>query len=214
MAVKKLTDGTPYRSDEEVYFSWFLEELVQAGYIERFGYESREIILFDGLYEKYLEQLKTKTKEKLFKISSKRVYTPDFEIFWTPKAEGIFYNELGCGLHPDDRAYFTAQNGVSLVEVKPNFDARNMTRLVEGYIDWVYDKHGTFVQLLIPAPKVNKSGKTSPKGTLFEDCAIPARYLKSDGLYKMRAIRFKYKLITDYIKERGKRWVEIVKRAV
>lgn len=206
MAAKKLTDGTTYRSDEEVYFSWFLDELVELGFIDRYGYESREIILFDGLYEKYEEVLKTKVKQKQFKISSKRVYTPDFEIFWNPKAEGIFYNELGCGLHPDYRAYFTAQNGVSLVEVKPTFDANNMTRLVKGYIDWVYDRHELFVQLVIPAPKVSKTGKVSPTGTLFEDCAIPKKYLGTDGSsdvkYQLRKIRFKYTLISDYIKER------------
>lgn len=213
MPPKKLTDGTPFQSDEEVYFHWFLEELVGAGYILSYRYEEVQLRLFDGLQGSYTEQLRTKTKERTFKVLGKRVYTPDFEIVWSPKAEGIFYDEMECGLPSDERAYFVAQQGVTLVEIKPNFDAKNMTRHVKALIDWAWQLHGRFVQLVVPFPKVGKTGKCSPSNTLFAEACVPNRYLYHNFAKGRRTINFKYKLLEEFIKERGRPWEETGKTA-
>lgn len=212
--MSKLSDQhPPYRSDEEVYFAWWLEEVRQAGYIEEYRYEQREFRLFDGLTGSYTEQLKTRSREKTFKILGKRVYTPDFEIRWSPAAEGIFYNELDCGLPAAQRAYFVAQGGVSLVEVKPGFDSNNMTRHVKALIDWTWQRHGELVQLSIVLPKVSKSGKCSPSSTLYTDTCIPGRFLRTDADTRMRTIRFGYRLLEEYVEERRALWEEIKRRA-
>jgi hypothetical protein len=206
----KLSDGTPYASDEEVYFSWFLEELKEAGFIKEYRYEQRVMDLFEGLNGQYIKYLKTKERMETFRMLTKRVYTPDFEIVWEPKAEGIFYNELECMLPADKRAYFVAQNGVTLVEIKPPFDMANMTRHVKALIDWTWQRFNIFVQLVIPVPRISK-GKCSPADAQYTVTCIPKRYLRSDGGGKMRKINFKYRLLAEFIEDRGKVWEEIKK---
>ena len=36
-----------FRSKEELYFSWYLDELMDEGFIDKYEYESREFVLMD-----------------------------------------------------------------------------------------------------------------------------------------------------------------------
>lgn len=192
-----------FDSDEELYFSWYLEELIENGFIKGFVLHPKTYQLSDPIFYEWEELLKTKSKPRVSKLLEDHVYTPDFLINWNEKARGIFYEEIDSleGL-PKNLPYFIADDGKSIIEIKPSFDQNNMTRLVMINIKWVYEKFGDYVQKVIPIPSVSKAGKISPGTALFAKTFTPKRYLLTDKSMKPRKIRFPVLSIDEFVKSR------------
>lgn len=174
-----------FDSKEELYFSWWCEELEQAGYIDSWN-QCKSYELGEKIINRYVEKLKSKSKEKEQTILSGSEYTPDFEINWNPSAFELFYHEfpyLGADYKINTNlllAKFERHNETcckSIIEIKPSFDKNNMTRLNQLNRRWMYQKHSIFVNL-IKVPDI------------FKDTFTPKKYLLTDTGKQQRIIHF------------------------
>jgi hypothetical protein len=148
-----------FDSKEEQWFSWWLDELKEKGLIQWYE-RSKPYNLFNG--------------EKELKLRAHE-YTPDFDIYWDE----------------DDlkKAILKPTSGaLSIVEVKPSFDAHNMTRLFKLNQKWVYQKYGIYVELVIPEK-------------LFEKTFCPDRFRYTDSGKGLRKLKQSYLNIDEYIKK-------------
>jgi hypothetical protein len=170
------------QSDEEIYASWFFEELKAKGYITKIIYQPEPFTLFDGAEFDWIKDIPTKKDplRKEFKTStmlSPAIYTPDILVFWSHKAKNLFYSidepqSSTCKLFI---AHYVTGNLISdipysYIEVKPVFDDNNMTREVVIKHKWVYQRYGAYVNMFI-------RNKVMPK--LF----TPEKYIK-DQVYQ------------------------------
>lgn len=172
-----------FDSKEELYFSWYLMELQKNGYIEswaRFEEVSDSYNLTEGLIWEYIKPMKRVADKELEQIIlSPSAYTPDFKIFWTPKALGIFVSDLNSARSTEKiETEFICQDLISIIEVKGTFDMGNMTRLAINNIKFVYYKFGVYVNMIkVPA--------------IFNKSFTPNRYLLTDKTLKIRTIKYK-----------------------
>lgn len=173
---KNVLDTGLYKSKEELYFSWWLDELKSKGYIKKYEYECESLELAPPLQNSYTEELKTKTKEKSETLIREHIYTPDFKIFWTEKAKGVFWDSGRQNIWPFRQV---GEDLTSYVEVKGGFDSGNMTRLFIVNQKWLYSKLGIFVNLV----KI-----TNKKGGFFDKTFTPKRFMTTDLTNKPRKI--------------------------
>jgi len=180
-----------FRSNEEWWFSWWLDELLDAGYVEDWEYESEVFTLSDPYRMPWEKKLKTKTKPMEHKLLEKCTYTPDFKIIWDESARGIFYHNIGDEFDdPKELPHFFAQENITHIEIKPNHDFQNKTQQAVIKMKWLM-QIGVWCQLVIPSPKVTK-GKVSHKNALFYNTFLPERYLYTDKSGQLRKINYKY----------------------
>lgn len=185
--------GISCDSSEEVYFLMWLFELSDLGYVKSID-RCPPIELSNKIGLPYSVELVRSKKEKVLFIVREHIYTPEFKIIWNKKAdflikrvsnpEGLFYD---IGLR--DTLYLETATFETWLEVKPKFDQNNMTRLFKINQKWVYDKHGMFVDLVIPE-------------TLFEKTFTPKDYLTTPT-GKPRKINYKPKSCQEWLKEYG-----------
>lgn len=148
-----------YKSNDELLFSYYLDELKQQGFVLDYSYEPKPFVLYTG--KKIVIAKKNKDNTKKIKVINSKlfpelIYTTDFKIKWnTKKSDKLFtYNDNTV---VDNLPFFYEQNGISYVEVKPIYDRNNMTRHVKIKIAWVYDKYGIYVNLITPEVLFKKS---------------------------------------------------------
>jgi hypothetical protein len=170
----RLLSGGKYRSWEELYMSWWLDELIQAGYVESYSYEKRTLVLMSEVKVPWFEQKKTGVKEKLHHLFHESTYTPDFGINWTPKAEGIFIPGRSCNKRPYFiGAEFDGLGASCLIDVKGDHamgaSKGNFSQFSFPYKQkMAYQNLKIYVQKVVPVK-------------LFRDTFIPTRYFKTDG---------------------------------
>tara|TARA_R110000744_G_scaffold7342_5_gene25357 strand:- start:7743 stop:8357 length:615 start_codon:yes stop_codon:yes gene_type:complete len=182
-----------FRSDGEMYFSWWLDDMMDEGYIDDWTYEEEVFDLAFPVKLPWKKQLKTKVKDMEMSFLEKCTYNPDFKIYWNEKAKGEFYHNLGEIItDPKTLPYFAAQDNISRIEIKPNHDFQNKTAQAVIKIKWLMQL-GTYVQLVIPVPKVSaKTGKLNPASALFNNTFIPRRFAYTNATMKPRKINFKH----------------------
>lgn len=178
------------QSMEELYFLWWLCDLKDYGYVEDAWYEDDVFVLGKGYDKIYEKQMKTKTKRLNETVIPQNIYTPDFKIKWTEKARGVFYEDLVSKnklMHGRRANYMIGEDLVSYIEIKPDFDFNNMTRYVKIKINWLFQSHGVYVNLVkVPS--------------LFKSTFTPERYILTDNNKKTRRINFKVKKISSFDK--------------
>lgn len=180
-----------YASDEEKYFSWYLSELQDAGYIRSYISQPESYVLSAPFFYEYDKHLKTKTNIIVQKFVHEHIYTPDFRINWNSKARGLFFNTF------DDRINvkkipFVAMECIfpySIIEVKADFSKHNMTRVANLNQQWVMAKYGQYVQRAIVS---NKTG-------IFKTTFTPIKYLFTDKSKKLRKIHFETRILKEFI---------------
>lgn len=170
-------------SDEEVYFIWWMEELYQAGYIEMYE-RSRTYQLSTPIKRDYLHKMKTKSVDRIQHVMHGAEYTPDFKIYWTPKALNVFITKFHT-FDKKETIFYCEEDLTSIIEIKGMFDRNNMIRLVTTNIKWMFDKYRVFVHL-VKMPK------------LFKDTFTPERYLKTNKSQSSRSIKWKIKTMEEY----------------
>ncbi len=196
-----------FDSPEEIHFSWWLEELVSAGYVLRWErgqtYELVPAIVQPycqvRVSEKSMKALPDKMANTTLKTRLK--YTPDFEIWWNLKAFGLFYvNHRGLPtigpiehhfighLDPEGMAF-------SLIEVKPRVAGRstmNTGRLSISRMNcmMLYEKQGIFTNLVEVG--------TQP-GSIFAKTFTPGRFLKTDKSGKPRTLKFQPRDLSGFV---------------
>ena len=178
-----------FDSDEEMYFSWWLEELKELGYINKIEYQPEAFSLSSSIWVDYIEHMKTKDKYVTEEVLKGHIYTCDFYVEWnsdfdksnkvsTSLTSGIRKKKSASlqfilsQLNPDKPKSF------SYIEVKPSYDMNNMTRLAKINQKWVWEKHGIFVNIVIPEKHFNKT-------------FTPERFRTTNKSGKPRKIKYK-----------------------
>lgn len=184
-----------YTSNEEVYFSWWVDELRLAGFIDKCTYNKDVFLLSDKVGNTYQEEQKEKIKTKKESLILKHIYTPDFTIYWNEKAKGIFFGEG----KQKDYPFILVKDSISYVETKGSFDANNMIRLFTINQKWLYDKEQTYINLA----KVS-----SKEGSFFDKTFTPKMYLMTNtrttkkGDTRYRTLGYKPKLLNSYLDDK------------
>ena len=192
----KLSDGK-YASWEELYFSWYLDDLVDQGYVSHFEVQPPAHSIFPRTTITWVQEMKSKTKLVDSPVMQESTYTTDFKIHWTKKALGVFCNGNPCKQRP----YFLGvQSHDFLEEYETEIDVKgaNTSANVRGNHSMItfplkqkmlYNAKGIFAQKVIPIK-------------LFKDTFIPTRYFYTDGGKSIRTLsKIKNPLtITEYVK--------------
>jgi hypothetical protein len=181
-------DLSDLKSDEEFYYLFWLCELCEYGYIETAEYESETFTLTNGYTKFYEKQLKTKVKREEETIAKPIVYTPDFKIYWTEKAVGVFYMDYtsDCKLmHGHHPLYSLGCDLVSYTEVKGSFDPNNTTRATKQKIAWLFDKHKVYTNIhFVP--------------DIFKKTFTPKEFMVTKKQRKLKDLKYDVKTIEDF----------------
>jgi len=176
-----------FDSNEEMYMDWWLQELKELGFIKEITHQPKAYQLSDQLNSEYFEPYKKKAGGKVAseEMLPGHIYTPDVKVIWHPRAIGLFTLGLKSDVRKKKSRSFqtiisqldeTTGEFYSIIEVKPSFDQNNMTRLAKINIKWVWDKHGDFVNIIIPEKHFDKS--FTPKKYLFTNKSNKPRKIK------------------------------------
>jgi hypothetical protein len=169
-----------FDSKEELYFSWYLEQLKASKYINGWERNETSYNLFGGLVHSYIKPMK-KVEDKVLTqtILHPSSYTPDFVIYWEPKAIGIFVSKQGKTEGKILTPFICSDDEmISIVETKGIFDMGNMTRLANNNIKFVYEKYKVYINM-IKVP------------TIFDKTFTPDRFLMTDKTFQPRKLKYK-----------------------
>jgi hypothetical protein len=189
----KEKEENPFESQEEWYFSWWLNDLKEKGIIKKYTYEPNKFILSKAKSYPIKRLLKTKDRVDQLSLLQEHIYTPDFLVEWNKEWQNKFYRLIQdeeCTNKPDFFAITSRQNEehYTFFEIKPQFDQNNMTRLFIITQKWLYDKYGIYVEKFeVP--------------TMFKRTFTPGRYLLTDKSRLKRKIKFDIKLIDKYLEK-------------
>lgn len=118
-------NGIQLDSKEELHVAWWLDELKEKGYIERWT-KADELEL----------------SAPLKGVIREHSYTADFLLSWV---DGKPFRNINTR-----KALIDDNSSLTWLEVKPSFDQNNMTRAFKINQKWVYDKYRIYVNLVIP----------------------------------------------------------------
>ena len=162
-----------FRSKEEIYTDWYLNELMDKGYVSKFEYEAYTFTLTEPVVKIITEvkQLKNSTKEVLKRKTLLHgcSYTPDFRIEFI-KIPDCLINNL-----------FITDN-IWWIDVKGSFNGLHNTSAATFPLasKFLYDKHNILVQKFVP-------------GIEFAKTFTPERFLSTDKETKERKIKWEIK---------------------
>lgn len=161
-----------FKSREEEYFSYYLEELKQAGFVKDWGYEVNTFTLSEPVVNYYYKNVRGKTVVKSEHLLREASITADFSILWDKKAENIFYLNTevpikGSVRDIPFRVNTTVeedgeQKFISYVEIKAYYEKNTSSSISFPYKQkWLYDKTGIYIQKIKPfSPKKSKRADT------------------------------------------------------
>jgi len=191
-----------YDSREEVYFSWYLDELKEAGLLVwRYLQKPEDTIqVIPASKIQAMEQLKTKNKivDRAFLRSLE--YTPDFRIEWTSQPINCIFIKhwdlLPIPMEQLDNPFFAQSEpmrATSIIDVKAN-DKRSANSGASNRVFSVMQKilfnlHRIHVQKIV----IEK---------LFAETFTPRRYMLTDGKTRTRKVEFKIKTLNEYVTSR------------
>lgn len=203
--------GILVESESEIMILDWLFELKDRGFIHSIE-RTQELIVSLGLENKYLKKtiMKTKTKEEPRSqvILSPHHYTPEFTVEWythTPKDLvwpisniGLEqFNSVFIGHHfpieiPTEEVgtHISSIGQITYIEVKPDFDYQNMSRLFRINQKWMWESRKMFINLLEPK-------------SLYKYTFTPMEYLKTRKKKTERDIKWKVKTVDEYLKSIG-----------
>lgn len=170
-----------------------MEDLKRQGYIRKWEKieKSQNYILTKPAKREFLVPRKTKEdKVESRVLLNSLTYTPDFRIYWLPKALGIFVHKLQ-GKDKKVGRFLCSNKLISVVEIKADHDYKNMTVAVIPKIKMLWAVHGVYTDL-VKVPK------------LFRDTFTPSRYRRTDQLKQLRRIKYPNPLsLKEYVDKLG-----------
>lgn len=204
--------NTSKKSDAEVYFEWYLDELERNNYIEGYDREPQQIIVIPPyIHEREKHFIKKENTIEEFRFIDSLDYTYDYRIIWSERALHIFtdiFNEnepFRFGQPPFVSHWMEIdgfQQIVSYVDVKPHFTAaQHGGNLSSFYTFPIIQK----ILMLLRGLYINKitpinNGKFGVNTCLFAKTFTPNRYLFTDKAQQKRKIRFKTVAFDIYVK--------------
>lgn len=194
-----------YKSIDELYFAYYLEELKNHGYIRDYKYEYHTYVLAGSKSLRYTKQLKTKTKEMREAILKPVTLTSDFTIEWAWKAKGIFFLDANKPIEDVKSIPFRLSihpnNLVSEIEVKP-YNEINTSSSISFPVKqkWVYAQHGEYIQKIIPYNPKNEKCLFSL--TFYPEAVIEDLKYKVNSKFGKKGeskIKGNYRTILEYL---------------
>lgn len=198
------------RNTIEAYFEWFLNELLENGYIKWWKREPEKILASSAI--EYGRYKRFKRKEKIieqFNLFREVNYTHDYEMCWTQKAEYIFYEEITENrVFQFGKPLFIAHQKeieevmeiCSIVDVKPTTSVTQRGGKVSSSVSFpfkqrlIWKNHNIYVNKVVPIPMAG----TGYSSALFITAFTPVRYLLTDGGKMRRKIKFPTRMIKEY----------------
>jgi len=146
----KFTNIT-YRNTEELYFSYYLDELIEQNIVESYKYEPESFELTPKVTFNYIKTtvLKTKTKieDKTKALLHKHCYTPDFKI----EVSKLGFNTMFS--NAQDLPIFIVEHGFHCwIDIKGQFAGKTNSTQYTFPLNqkWMYDKYSIYVQKIKP----------------------------------------------------------------
>lgn len=189
----------------EIYFTWWLDDLIEAGYVEKYTFQPYTIQLFPEVDIKYKKVKQLKTKKKISQCNHKLLesasYTPDYEIIFTYKARGLFFSNINkdCYNSFNELFYFFNLDDKSnkcLVDVKSaDYQLGMNTSTVKFPIiqKFLYHYKNIMINRIIPF-----KGKSCHKNYLFPNTFTPKRFLLTDKKRGKRTIHFPVRGLEEF----------------
>ena len=178
---------------EERYFSWWCDELIEAGYIREVKYHPEPFSLSDKVSMTRVG----KNSKTLFQPHE---YTCDARIEWQDNALGVFFRRWLSEYKQEPYFLTTTIPNYSYVEVKPPFDQNGKTAQARINCKWVFEKYGLYVHIVVPRPQNKKNRKGyAPTKTLFTETFTPQRYLLTDGATQQRKLPYKPRTLEEFL---------------
>jgi hypothetical protein len=196
-------------NDEERYFSYWLDELIEAGYVTK-KYEQKSYVLTDEVKATRSWETKKGVKSEEFTLIPEHSYTPDFEFVFSNRAKNLFYHDTYGGYEYRPffycRNYFDNINNNSIcIDIKGAFVQQfNSAITFPDRQAMLWQRHQIYVQKVIP---FDLSGK---KKTLFSLTFTPKKVIeelvyKTDKPGKWKKgdskIKWKVKTLEEYVRE-------------
>jgi len=129
-------------SNEERLFKFYINELLETGWLDDAIEQPKTFPVFDGAYGFIWHRDKRELLNLNVKLLKPQSYTPDFKLLWNKKAEGVFYWDNGIVCDKNSTTYRKVNKDVYIPFYRKE--------------SWI-DTKGTFVGLN------NNSGITFPK---------------------------------------------------
>jgi len=186
-------------STEELWMSWWLDEVFEAGYIASFQLHPEAYLLSPAFSYKYDKPLKTRTKELESNLLSPHIYSPDFLVNWNKNARGIFWNSISDRVNLKNVPFVAQEtedgnnNYYSIVEIKAGFSKFHAGREFSLNQKWMMQRFGVYVNKTIIS---NKTG-------LFKDTFTPGKYLLTDKSKQNRKLHFEPRTLEEFINQRA-----------
>ena len=192
-----------YDSAEEEYFSWYLDDLVEAGIVKKY-FKPRAVTLIE---KKTVDIALTRSINQKT-LLNQLTYTPDFVIYWEDVKDVIpFIKSYYINTKEGDKCFFyytvlkESEGGhmQSVIDVKPNFNSSRAHSNTSFPIKQklMFDMYDTLVQKVICYPNGKKKGT---RHHLFPSTFVPSRYTLTDKSLKPRKINFDYKTLNEFLK--------------
>jgi len=186
-----------YKNKEELYFSYYLDELIEHKLITSYSYEEETFELSEDVkyaYRKYT-QLKTKVKKQTIVKSLLKpcTYTPDFVIIADKPLEGFF------NIIANNPIFISTDDLKCYVDVKGLFAGRtNSTQYTFPLKQkWMYQKYGIYTNKVVPEKLFAKT--FTPKKVIEEE--VFKRDNIKKGIKKRDSkLKFKVRTIEEYLK--------------
>ena len=196
-----------FKSTEEEYFSYYLEDLKEAGYIEWWGYEVSTYILSEPLSLGYLQlDKKGNIKAKMEHLLREATITSDFTIKWLEKAKNVFYldysEEINCNVKDIPFRVDSIFDKTSQVEVKGSMEFNTTSSISFPYKQkWCYQLHKVYIQKIKPYHQKD--------GLLFDKTFTPKKVIELEvyardckfGKKGQSKLKYNVKTLKQYAEE-------------
>lgn len=191
----------PLKSLTELYFSYYIDELVDAGFISQWWYEKDTFKLADSVHYHYEQYNKKATKviEKKELLLRKASITADFTILWNDSSLNVFIRQLDVSNSPlvckITDIPFKGNNWYSYIETKGEYEGNTSSSISFPYKQkWVYQLHNIYIQKIQPF-------------ILFEKTFTPTKVMKlstykRDGKYGKKgqsSLKYEPRTLKEYL---------------
>lgn len=206
-------DRYTYRSFIELYFSYYLNELKESGFVENWWYEVDTFKLSDPIKGTYFKELKSKVKVEEYHLLREASLTADFTIKWNINSVGLFLfwpiKLIQCKITdiPFHIGKLANDNVLwSYVETKGNNESSTSSSISFAYTQkWVYQLHGIFIQ------KIKPFGYKRQRKILFQDTFTPKKVIELEvyvndckwGKRGESKLHYPVRTLEEYLKLRG-----------
>ena len=195
-----------FRSNEEIYFWWWLEDVVKHGIILSYQYEPEALILVPEatiLQEKMSKTKAPKPFLTTLKITQQQTYTYDFKVIWNPAYQDVLFTRIDRILKMTTCFFYakeTEEGLASFVDVKGGFSPASSSSDIRFTLKqaMTYRLYKIYVQKVIVVASYKHKLERRYRG-LFVETFIPERYLFTDKSGLNRKINFQFKTTQEWL---------------